>query len=122
MPIDLTAQLAVQLREHPIARYLEETLVELSVRLEEALNILGLAARGHLVDQSLHLDQVLGRQPRNRQPHGHHLERLAYLVRLDELLVRERADDGAPARSDGDEALGGEPAERLADRAAADAE
>ena len=65
---------------------------------------------------------VLGRQPRHRQPHGHHLERLTHLVRLDELLVRERADDGAPPRSDRDEALGGEPAERFADRPAADAE
>ena len=76
----------------------------------------------HLVDRSLERAHVLGRELRHGEPHGHRLERLAHLVRLDELVARERADDGASPRPDRHEALGREPAERLADRAAADAE
>ena len=66
--------------------------------------------------------EVLLAQPRHGQPHRHRLERLAHLVQLEELLLRERANDRAATRPDGDEPLGGEPADRLADRAAADAE
>ena len=61
-------------------------------------------------------------EPRDREPDRHQLERLAHLVELEELFLRERADDGAAARPDGDEAFGGQPADRLADRPAADAE
>jgi hypothetical protein len=122
MAVDLPAQLPVKLSEHAVVGDLEEALMELRVRLEEARHVTELSPRCHLLDQLLHRGQVLGRQLRNRQPHRHHLERLANLVRLDELLARECADDGPPARADGDEALGGEPAERLADRATADTE
>ena len=61
-------------------------------------------------------------EPRDREPDGHQLQRLAHLVELEELLLRERADHRAAARPDGDEPFGGQPADRLADRPAADAQ
>src|SRR5207248_11564678 len=41
---------------------------------------------------------------------------------LEELLFRQRADDGAAAGTDCHKPFGGEPADRFADRPAADAE
>ena len=66
--------------------------------------------------------EVVRGQTRHREPNCHRLEPFAHLVQLEELVLRERADDGAPARPDGDEPLGREPADRLAKRSAADAE
>ena len=80
------------------------------------------AESAHLVDQPLHRADVLRRQPRHRESHGHHLERLPHLVRLEELLRREGAHDRAPPRANRDEPLGGEAAESFADRRATDAE
>ncbi len=61
-------------------------------------------------------------EPRNREADRQRLERLAHLVGVEELLCGQRAHDGAAARPDRDEPLGGEPADRLAQRPAADAE
>ena len=57
-----------------------------------------------------------------RKPGGHHLERLAHLVRLDELVLRQRPDDGPAPRPHHHEPFGGQPTDRLAHRAAAHAE
>ena len=51
-----------------------------------------------------------------------HLQRLAQLVGREELLRRERGDDGAAARAHGHETLGGETPDRLAHRSPGDAE
>src|SRR6187431_1845898 len=96
--------------------------MELRVRLEEALDLAGLGARGHLLDQCLHRGQVLRRQLRNRKPDSHHLERFSDLVRLDELLAGECTDDRAAPRPNGDEALRSEPAQGFAHGAATNTE
>jgi hypothetical protein len=89
VPVDLVADLPVELRQHPVARDLEEHPVEGGVRLEEALDVVAVGARAHLVDQPPELREVVGRQLRHREPDGHHLEGLAHLVGLEELLGRQ---------------------------------
>ena len=106
----------------PLPEAVEEALVELGVRVEEALDVVRVGELGHLLDEALHGVEVHLRELRHGQADRHHLERLANLVRLDELVAREGADDGAAARADGHEALRGEPPECFPDRSPADAE
>ena len=96
--------------------------MEGGVRLEESQHVAGVPEVDHLVDRALERAQVLRGQLRDGETDGHRLERFPHLVGLDELVVRQRPDDGAPPRPDRDEPLGREPAERLANGAAADAE
>src|SRR5688500_19891577 len=65
--------------------------------------------------------EVRARETRDRQPHAERLERLAHLVRVEEVATRQRGDDRAAPGSDAHEALGLKAPERLADRTAADA-
>ena len=119
---ELPEELPVELLQLPVARRLEQAAVEGDVRLEELGDLVPLGVPRHRLVQALQLLEVLFAEPWYGQPHGHHLERLAHLVQLEELLPRKRADDGAASRPDGDEPFGGEPAERLANRAAADSQ
>ena len=98
VPVDLRAQVPVEIRQHPVAGRVEEDEVESGVRLEESLHVSGSAAGGHLVDRALQRSDVVGRELRHGEAHRHRLQRLAHLVRLDELVARQRAHDGASAR------------------------
>ena len=53
VPVDLRAQVPVEIRQHPVAGCVEEDQMEGGVRLEEALDVAGSAASRHLVDRAL---------------------------------------------------------------------
>ncbi len=96
--------------------------VEGRVGIEEASDVPGVGELHELVVQPPELVEVGRGQARDGEPHGHDLERLAHLVGLDELVMRQRADDSAAPWTHEHEPFGGEPDDRLADRPAADAE
>src|SRR5581483_279140 len=105
-----------------VAGRLDEVGVEGRVRLEEALDLAAVRELLHRGDELVEAGEVLRPEARRREPYGEHLERLAHLVGLEELLLRQRADDRAAPRPDVHEPLGRQPPDRLADRPAADAE
>ena len=119
----LPEQLLVELLELLVAGRLEQRRVERGVRLEEGGDVLP-ARRGiHPCVQRLELAPACSAvSARDGELDRHALDRLAHLVELEELRLRERGNNGAATRPDGDEPFGGEPPDRLADRAAADAE
>ena len=92
------------------------------VRAEERIDVRAVGEHDHLVDERLQPGELVGPEPRHGELDRERLQRLAQLVGREELLRRERGDDGAAARAHGHEALRGEAADRLAHRSPGDAE
>nr|WP_245889075.1 hypothetical protein [Glycomyces artemisiae] len=104
------------LREQRIARGGHQFAVERGVRLGARVGpVAGEHAR-------LELQQVLGRRVRGGEARGDRFEPRAHVEQVRDVLRRRHRDDAALARHGRDQAVGGQPLERLAQRDAGDLE
>ena len=118
-PADLALEPVVHLLQLRVAAQLAQQLVERDVGGEELPHGALGAVRGHPVDELLKARQVRLRNPRDQQPDRHHLERLADLVCVDQLLRGQRPDLGPAPRPHRDQPFGRQAAHGFPDGAAA---
>jgi hypothetical protein len=118
-PADLAFQPVVHLLQLRVAAQLAQQFVERDVRGEELPHRPLGDVPGHLVDQLLQAFQVRLGHPGDGEPDGHHLERLADLVRVDQFLGGQRPDLGPAPRPHRDQPFGRQAAHGFPDGAAA---
>jgi len=109
----------VHLLQLRVAAQLAYQLVERDVGGEELPHRTLGAVHRHLVHQLLQPREVRLGNSRNQEPDRHHLERLADLVRVDQLLQGQRPDLGPAPRPHRDQPFGRQAAHGFPDGAAA---
>jgi hypothetical protein len=95
----------VHLVQLVVPRAPDEGLVKGVVRVEEDMHLVVARRARHQLAELPEVGHLDVAHQRHGEPHSERLERLAHLVRVEELLTRQLRHHGAAPRRDRDEAL-----------------
>ena len=113
MAAHLIHQREVDSLEVVILGALHEESVECVVGREEGVGVVRRGMLPHLDLQAAELGEIVMGQIGQSEPDGQVFEGLAHAVGIEKLSRRERADEGALSRFEGDQPVGGKLVQRL---------